>query len=106
MCDPVRCADGFVYERAAITAWLQQYDTSPRTLQTLTDVSLHPMSELKRRIDAHMGPLFKSIARHELHVDGEISGHGASKLMYKGTYNDQPVAVLRVARTYMDSPRP
>jgi len=35
MTDPVSTADGFTYERAAITEWLRTKDTSPKTGATL-----------------------------------------------------------------------
>ena len=42
MKDPVCTADGFTYERAAITEWLRTNDTSPSTGAKLTSKSLIP----------------------------------------------------------------
>ena len=35
MVDPVIAADGYTYERSAISDWLQQHETSPVTNQRL-----------------------------------------------------------------------
>jgi len=42
MTDPVCTADGFTYERTAITEWLRTNDTSPSTGAKLTSKSLIP----------------------------------------------------------------
>ena len=42
MADPVTTADGFTYERAAITEWLRTKDTSPVTGATLAYKALVP----------------------------------------------------------------
>ena len=42
MTDPVITADGFTYERAAITEWLRTKDTSPKTGATLESKALIP----------------------------------------------------------------
>ena len=40
--NPVCMADGFTYERAAITEWLRTKDTSPKTGATLESKALIP----------------------------------------------------------------
>ena len=42
MTDPVTTADGFTYEREAITEWLRTKDTSPSTGATLESKTLIP----------------------------------------------------------------
>ena len=51
MADPVSCADGHTYERAAITAWLKANDTSPVTNTTLPHIFLTPNHALRGAID-------------------------------------------------------
>ena len=48
MSDPVAAADGFTYERAAITDWLEQKDTSPVTGAVLANKTLTPNSAVKK----------------------------------------------------------
>ncbi|CAF3083732.1 unnamed protein product, partial [Rotaria sp. Silwood2] len=45
--DPVKAADGFVYERAAITRWILQKGTSPFTRQPLKIDELKPDDKLR-----------------------------------------------------------
>ena len=53
MRDPVLCeADGQTYERAAITAWLQQHGTSPVTLAPAQTQNLIPNHTLRNIIQA------------------------------------------------------
>ena len=40
--DPVLCADGHSYERAAITAWLKMHGTSPVTGAPVVERNLTP----------------------------------------------------------------
>eukprot|EP00320_Phaeocystis_rex_P010420 CAMPEP_0119063794 /NCGR_PEP_ID=MMETSP1178-20130426/7037_1 /TAXON_ID=33656 /ORGANISM="unid sp, Strain CCMP2000" /LENGTH=67 /DNA_ID=CAMNT_0007045177 /DNA_START=45 /DNA_END=248 /DNA_ORIENTATION=+ len=42
MTDPVCTADGFTYERIAISEWLDSNDTSPATGATLENKTLIP----------------------------------------------------------------
>jgi hypothetical protein len=51
MQDPVRAADGFVYERAAIEDWFSRHDTSPRT-KAVTAKALEPLEPLRATIAA------------------------------------------------------
>ena len=48
MSDPVTAADGFTYERAAITDWLEQKDTSPITGAVLANKTLAPNAMAKK----------------------------------------------------------
>lgn len=50
MQDPVICADGKSYERAAIEAWLQTHDTSPSTNLPLENKQLTPNIALRATI--------------------------------------------------------
>ena len=50
MKDPVLCADGFAYERAAITAWLENHNTSPKTNMELPHKNLTPNIALRAAI--------------------------------------------------------
>ena len=47
MTDPVSTADGFSYEREAITEWLRTKDTSPTTGATLESKKLIPNHSLR-----------------------------------------------------------
>ena len=50
MTDPVTTADGFTYERTAITEWLRTKDTSPLTGAMLESKSLVPNLSLRSMI--------------------------------------------------------
>ena len=50
MTDPFCAADGFTYEREAITEWLRTRDTSPFTGATLESKSLFPNYSLRSMI--------------------------------------------------------
>ena len=50
MTDPVTTADGFTYERDAITDWLRTKDTSPSTGATLAYKALVPNLSLRSMI--------------------------------------------------------
>ena len=55
MSDPVKCSDGFVYERIAIKEWLMtRRNTSPMTNLEMTDTSLTTCDELRQRIRAFL----------------------------------------------------
>ncbi len=47
MRDPVLCADGVTYERAAIAAWLTKHGTSPQTGLPLAEHHLVPNHSLR-----------------------------------------------------------
>ena len=47
MTDPVTTADGFTYEREAITEWLRTKDTSPSTGAKLESKALIPNHSLR-----------------------------------------------------------
>ena len=47
MTDPVSTADGFTYERTAISEWLRTNDTSPSTGATLESKTLVPNLSLR-----------------------------------------------------------
>ena len=47
MTDPVSTADGFTYEREAITEWLRTKDTSPKTGATLESKKVIPNHSLR-----------------------------------------------------------
>ena len=51
MKDPVLCADGITYERAAITAWLENHNTSPKTNLKLPNKRLTPNIALRAVIN-------------------------------------------------------
>lgn len=53
MVDPVICADGITYERAAIEAWFAKgHTTSPMTRQSLAHMTLIPNLALRNTIEA------------------------------------------------------
>ena len=55
MRNPVRCSDGFVYERAAIQEWIvSRRKTSPMTNLPLKDLTLTPQPELQSKIRIRM----------------------------------------------------
>jgi hypothetical protein len=47
MTDPVVCADGHTYERAAIERWFSTHATSPKTNERLSSRALIPNHNLK-----------------------------------------------------------
>ena len=52
MSDPVQCSDGFMYERTAIKEWLMtRRNTSPMTNLEMTDASLIPCDDLRKKIN-------------------------------------------------------
>ena len=51
MVDPVICADGHSYERAAITQWLSSHATSPKTNAQLEHTNLIPNHTLRGSIE-------------------------------------------------------
>ena len=59
MTDPVTTADGFTYERRAISEWFRTKDTSPSTGATLVSTTLIPNLSLRSIIrsftEAHRG---------------------------------------------------
>jgi ankyrin repeat protein len=52
MWDPVTTADGFTYERHAITEWLRHSSKSPKTNLSLVHTRLSPNTELQSRVRA------------------------------------------------------
>lgn len=50
MQDPVFCADGSTYERAAIAVWLHSHDTSPATNLPLPNKRLTSNTALRHAI--------------------------------------------------------
>ena len=54
MSDPVTAADGFTYERAAITDWLEQKDTSPITGAELANKTLTPNGSVRQMAEWFM----------------------------------------------------
>ena len=50
MADPVSTADGFSYEREAITTWLEEHSTSPLTNEPLKHRELIPNMALRSAI--------------------------------------------------------
>ena len=51
MVDPVICADGHSYERAAISQWLSSHATSPKTNAQLEHTNLIPNHTLRGSIE-------------------------------------------------------
>ena len=49
--DPVICADGMTYERKEISNWLEHHNTSPKTNEPLSDLTLIPNNAIKSVID-------------------------------------------------------
>jgi len=50
MLDPVICADGYTYDRAAIVAWLKHSRVSPKTQSHLASTELQPNNALRSDI--------------------------------------------------------
>ncbi len=48
--DPVIAADGHTYEKAAITEWLQEHQSSPVTGETLLHKRLVPNTLIKQAV--------------------------------------------------------
>ena len=77
--DPVRAADGIVYERHAINAWMAKSRTSPVTGARLSTTRLNPERALQREIDAWRAARAEAEAPTPridvcLHDYGEICG--------------------------------
>ena len=53
MNDPVVAADGHTYERKAITEWIREHGTSPKTNQPLSPDLLFPNLAMKSQIDTY-----------------------------------------------------
>jgi hypothetical protein len=53
MVDPVVCADGHSYDRAAIQEWFSNHNTSPLTNQRLPNKHLIPNHTLRKMIDEY-----------------------------------------------------
>ena len=62
MTDPVTTADGFTYERTAITEWLRTKDTSPSTGATLENKTLIPNLSLRSIIRSFTEALAAAVA--------------------------------------------
>lgn len=60
MTDCVIAADGYSYEKAAISNWLQDSNISPTTGRTLERKRLLPNTLLKSAIRAHCGLVVRS----------------------------------------------
>ncbi|CAF0792134.1 unnamed protein product [Rotaria sordida] len=92
--DPVGAADGFVYERDAITKWILQTGTSPFTRQPLKIDELKP--DNKRRLLVHR--------RRQLTVsyDACNSTISLSSLRQVPTPVDQVDPITTSDRTYRD----
>eukprot|EP01051_Picozoa_sp_SAG22_P007775 SAG22_NODE_560_length_9102_cov_54.310785_2_plen_160_part_00 len=105
MREPVVCADGHSYERAAITRWFQDHDTSPATGLPLAHTNLVPNHSLRNAIEEWhraQDAAMRAIPAEQLAYDqGNPIGTGAFKTVYPGTLTrpgrqPQPVAVLKV----------
>ena len=62
MTDPVTTADGFTYERTAISEWLRTKDTSPATGAALENKSLFPNLSLRSMIRSFTEALAAAVA--------------------------------------------
>ena len=56
MTDPVRAADGFLYERSCIDAWLRTSDASPVTNRPLANRTLTPELGLRKELQILLPP--------------------------------------------------
>ena len=55
---PVKCSDGYIYEKAAIQEWLtSRRKTSPMTNLPLEDLTLIPQVDLQKKIKANVSSL-------------------------------------------------
>ncbi len=50
--DPVLAEDGYTYEREAITRWINEHGTSPRTKKYLRLNQLTPNNTIKNSVEA------------------------------------------------------
>eukprot|EP01090_Pellita_catalonica_P011039 TRINITY_DN2251_c0_g2_i3.p1 TRINITY_DN2251_c0_g2~~TRINITY_DN2251_c0_g2_i3.p1 ORF type:complete len:497 (+),score=112.13 TRINITY_DN2251_c0_g2_i3:121-1491(+) len=57
MTEPVVAADGYTYEKSAITKWFADKSNSPMTNQTLTSTVLYPNHSIKAEIIAYLEKL-------------------------------------------------
>ena len=106
MGDPVSCADGHSYDRAAITRWLQDHNTSPKTGMPLEHTNLVPNHALRSAIQDWQQE--QEAAMREIPVDqlafdaARPIGTGAFKSVFAGTLTrpggrqPEKVAVLKV----------
>eukprot|EP00658_Telonema_sp_P-2_P015183 TRINITY_DN1582_c0_g1_i1.p1 TRINITY_DN1582_c0_g1~~TRINITY_DN1582_c0_g1_i1.p1 ORF type:complete len:271 (-),score=50.53 TRINITY_DN1582_c0_g1_i1:284-1096(-) len=74
MFDPVRCADGFIYERAAIQQWLCRCSRSPLTNEPLTHLELSPDIALRTIIVRHRAAvrIQATFRRWRIHRDFQV----------------------------------
>jgi hypothetical protein len=63
--EPVLCADGHTYERAAVTDWLATHDTSPLTGEPLAHTQLVPNYALRSIIAALAGTPPAAVQAHQ-----------------------------------------
>ena len=85
MKDPVVTADGYSYDRSAITRWLEDHNTSPRTGAVLPNNNLIPNVDLRLAIEEFEEKQTSSIAPEKLTVDetpAGVLGKGAWVCLY------------------------
>ena len=78
MRDPVCTADGMVYERTAIAAWLREKDTSPLTGHRLESKILIPQHALRSLIEEWRQAQAQGQARGALGAGGAHLAAGLS----------------------------
>lgn len=106
MNDPVVAADGLSYERAMISLWLNDHNTSPRTNAVLAHKNLTPNVDLRSRIiNDWREKQSASISPEKIVVDitpEGVLGEGAWGVVRKGTMcglnskNVIPVAIKTI----------
>jgi len=76
MKDPVKCSDGFYYERRSIVRWLREHDRSPMTNLPLDNLLLRSDSNLVDSIKRWMAARWQIFRENEsstsLHGDSEL----------------------------------
>ena len=84
MQDPVVCADGHSYERAAIEYWLTSHATSPKTGAVLDHANVVPNHALRSRIEAWRVEHFRLIRSADLTLGAQI-GAGSFNAVFQAT---------------------
>ena len=81
MQDPVSTVDGHIYERAAITQWLKDHDTSPKTGEVLEAKMLIPCHVLRGMIRKFEEERAAAAAQEEQNAAPTpvVVGHGGGR---------------------------
>ena len=89
MRDPVKCADGFSYERAYIERWLRNNNTSPLSGAVLADRTVTPDHTLRKTIEEHLERTSKTVPLSSIDIGPKIG---------EGSFSVAEVSVAEVSK--------